>query len=1818
MRFSLFLIFLSIWGFAFSQALPPEQHGGSTKKTINLRENPIPKYDFVKFNPDFQTTAPAKRTCASVQVEEKRKAFVRGESNNNFEKWMRRTIEDDPLIAKSGEIFTIPVVIHVIYSNVVENISQAQIMSQIEALNADYRHVNKDTSQTLPRFRKVAADMGIEFKLATRDPQGRPTDGIDRISMAGAPFSEKYINEVIKPNTIWNTSEYLNLWVCYIDNNVLGFSQFPESSGLDGIPADIGTVFTDGVVVTYTAFGTIGTVSPPFDKGRTLTHEVGHWLGLRHIWGDGIGECSADDYCEDTPLTKGPNFGCKMGAKGCKDTAMVENFMDYTDDKCMSIFSLDQKKRIWSVLENSPRRKELRGSKAAEPLKIPPAPVFISDISVGSQSLTVKFKDVTVGKNRNRKWTFVGGNPASSTDINPVVFYNKPGKYPVSLTLTNDFGTNTETIEEYVIVYGKGEKLPLICDFEGDNKHKNVHIQAAPWNDSWKFANSLGGYGKSAGAIWINNYINNRPGARSYFTLPSLDFSTGVQTQLSFDIAYRFFNEKYSDTLGIYLSIDDGRSFQAIYYKTGKSLAANASHKDLYNPAPEDWRTEVIDLGRYDGNVRVQIAFVCINGYGNNLYLDNIKLSSTPLPLPVVDFDADRYEVCVNEPIGFTDNTSFKPTKWLWSFPGAVHPSDTARNPLVSYRTPGLYEVSLTATNASGESVLTKKDFIKVKAIPDISFSAIPESVCPGAIVNIKSSGGAYYLWIYGDRESNEAEIVDTLFFSKSYEVASLGSNGCSFAKQFTIKVKDEQEISIVPPVTKVCDGQMATIVAGGGKDYLWKNASGATVSNTNVLSIRATSSMKYNLSVKTVSGCSFSKIVPIYVERKPVINIQSSATQICAGGSIQLKASGATSYIWNGVAEGRVWNVSPSKTSMYSVVGTNEAGCKDTAMMAIQVNPLPLLTSTPTHPSICEGASVTLRGTGAQSYFWQSQDGNESSGSFVFTVSPMVSQNYYLIGSSERGCKDTLTIPIEVYPMQKARIEAREYAVCKNEPITVSLAYGKNIQWKNLSTQAVSSTERLTITPTQTTNISVSGLDNKGCPLLPDTITIHTLQGNKPIAAFSYVKNEVLCAGQSVQFKDSSNYARKYFWEFEGGTPVFSTDENPIVVYKKGGTFRVKLIVEGCNQSDTFLRENAIVIQDMPRMQLSSDKPYLCFGESVGLTAHVVGAERFEWSPNFGLDQTEGSSVIASPTDSTIYTVKATMPNGCTMAKSILLPVKKSGMSLNIEPENPTVCQGESITLKAINGTKHYWSSIENDLSKSGTSITITPRKSGKYQLVASDSLGCSMRKEVQVSVFRRPRLTLDPPVALLCKGGQVMIEAFGAGTYSWFPGTGLSATIGKRVTAFPTSSQSYLVLGTDENGCKDTASVMVGVSETPPVQLKAERTSLCKGMATQITATGASEYEWYPFSNLNTNKGNQVIANPGSEITYVVHATAEDGCTSKGSITIHVNEMPAIPIKPESAIICKGETIHLEAFAPFNSRWGVGVPIKDIAAKKVSVKPQETSIYQINGWDENGCPRTGEITVVVHTAQKVNIVAAQTAVCEGGTLSLQAKGSNQYEWLAAPNLSVMAAGKAVISPQKNTLYTVVGTDEHGCKDTASIAINTQSIQPQIDVSLVEIDLAKDMGLVRFTDKTLDATQWLWDFGDGGKSDLQQAKHVYTKSGIYNVRLTVSNGICSKTLSRQIEIKNSSDIKMVQRIGALAVKTQANGTVSVSFQSEKEMAFILSIINVAKEELLSGRIHTNKGRYEQEIDMSSFGKGKYILQIQDEKETLSYPFEWQ
>ena len=327
--------------------------------------------------------------CGSTEYEQSLQATdPKRMTDAQFEAWIATYIaayknsrSTDP---GDGNVITIPVVVHVIYSGqavgTAPNITDAQVLSQITVLNNDFR---KLAGTPGANSSAVGADTMIQFALAKQDPNGNPTNGINHINMCKWNWSPTEVNAIVKPATIWDPTQYLNVWtVSFNTSTILGYAQFPAGSDLPGLPSS-GNANTDGVVSSYEYFGSAAYTSGTFvgyGTGRTTTHEVGHWLGLRHIWGDST--CGTD-YCEDTPTAHTANSQCNASISDCEGIGneMVQNYMDYTPDTCRNIFTLNQKARMTVVMNNSVRRVTLKTSTMHIAI-----PLFANDAEVRFES----------------------------------------------------------------------------------------------------------------------------------------------------------------------------------------------------------------------------------------------------------------------------------------------------------------------------------------------------------------------------------------------------------------------------------------------------------------------------------------------------------------------------------------------------------------------------------------------------------------------------------------------------------------------------------------------------------------------------------------------------------------------------------------------------------------------------------------------------------------------------------------------------------------------------------------------------------------------------------------------------------------------------------------------------------------------------------------------------------------------------------------------------------------------------------------------------------------------------------------------------------------------------------------------------------------------------------------------------------------------------------------------------------------------------------------------------------------------------------------
>ncbi len=546
---------------------------------------------------------------------------------------------------KVKEVITIPVVFHILYKTNEEKLSEETILSQLEVLNEDFRKLNANADETLSVFKDRAADMEIEFCFAQRDPDGLPTTGIQYITTSVDTFLLS-LQEPIKFTRLggadaWPSDEYLNIWVGDLEPGLLGYAQFP---GMDKN--------TDGVVLNYVHVGRVGTQSSI--TGRTATHEVGHWVNLRHIWGDG--DCSMDDDVEDTPLSATSHTSCSnLNTNSCSyddEPDMVQNYMDYTDDKCLTLFTNGQKERARALFEPGGNRENILSSQGCMP------PVLKDDNArftkftnlIANENLcTASFTPAIQFRNFGNKtinrliietyinnelvdtfeWTgSVATGEFAETNLNPIELPQGVQDFKVVITDVNTQPDEQPEDNEITLkIQSLGRSLPFQESFEEDNFPPAYTNIIDVDNDDEGFELKSGVANTGDNCMLINCFDAGFSGAIDEFVLPLIDLSSTLNPMLEFYNAYARYDSDDSDTLEILVSKDCGQNFTSIYKQEGVFIATVGNRQEYFEPTSSNqWRQRVVDLKDFEGESEVSIKFRCINSQEQNLYIDDIKV----------------------------------------------------------------------------------------------------------------------------------------------------------------------------------------------------------------------------------------------------------------------------------------------------------------------------------------------------------------------------------------------------------------------------------------------------------------------------------------------------------------------------------------------------------------------------------------------------------------------------------------------------------------------------------------------------------------------------------------------------------------------------------------------------------------------------------------------------------------------------------------------------------------------------------------------------------------------------------------------------------------------------------------------------------------------------------------------------------------------------------------------------------------------------------------------------------------------------------------
>jgi PKD repeat protein len=545
-----------------------------------------------------------------------------------------------------SETYIIPVVFHIIHENGVENISDAQILDQMAILNRDFRKTNADTIDIMDEFQDIAADTKIEFRLANKDPYGNCTNGIDRIysheTQIGDDFSK--LNQ-------WPRTRYLNVWIVKsMRPGVAGYAYYPS--------AVTGSFFyADGIIIKYDFIGSIdeGSIS----NSRALTHEIGHWLSLPHVWGNtnNPGVACGDDSIEDTPVTAGHTSCPLVDTDDCNDgiSENIQNYMEYS--YCSNMFTYGQKDVMSLTLEtplsgrnnlHTETNLENAGVLEDDVVLCTPLPDFYLTTETVCPGIGIQyFPSVTRALTDEYSWYFPGGTPLYSTEASPTVIYDNPGIYDAQLTVTNAAGSETTSKLAFTHVLGDYWKYegPYAEDFENENFETEGWYVFNPENNEveWSLVDYAGRSGSQCigleyfksdpDPILYPNYYQGIGGTRDIMISPSFKLSNTSDAVLSFSYIYATTNGGVFDPQNMGLRISYSKDCEAGWTLlddlSGNDLICTGHQAGHFKPtAANNWQNVAINLppGTETNNVRFKIEFTAAD-YMNNFYMDDFNVS---------------------------------------------------------------------------------------------------------------------------------------------------------------------------------------------------------------------------------------------------------------------------------------------------------------------------------------------------------------------------------------------------------------------------------------------------------------------------------------------------------------------------------------------------------------------------------------------------------------------------------------------------------------------------------------------------------------------------------------------------------------------------------------------------------------------------------------------------------------------------------------------------------------------------------------------------------------------------------------------------------------------------------------------------------------------------------------------------------------------------------------------------------------------------------------------------------------------------------------
>ncbi|MCR4825788.1 MAG: T9SS type A sorting domain-containing protein [Bacteroidales bacterium] len=1110
-----------------------------------------------------------------------------------------------------------------------------------------------------------------------------------------------------------------------------------------------------------------------------------------------------------------------------------------------------------------------------------------------------------------------------------------------------------------------------------------------------------------------------------------------------------------------------------------------------------------------------QAGMYYVTATNNHQCVNTDSIQITVNPNPDVQISGDDY-VCLGSTMSLTASGA-QSYQWNTEEVSATIAVSPAAN--TTY--------SVTGYDANGCQSTASK-VVSVKSLPVVTVSG-SQTICAGKFAILTASGGSSYLWSTG-------KVGNTLTVSPSgnqtYVVTATNDFGCSASLDVPITVNPLPTVNFLGNTT-ICSGATTSITAEGGNSYNWSTGGhNATINISNA--------GMYYVTVTNSQNCSRTDSVYVTVNPNPSLQIEGPS-YICLGDVTSLTVSGAQTYVWNTEEMSATINVAPSVTTTYTVTGYDTNGCQSTNAKVVNVEALPTI-SVSGNKTICIGQSTTLTATGGVNFQWS----NGVTGNSI-VVSPTSTQSYVVTVTNSLGCSSSLETTVTVNSLPNITFNGTT-EICDGATATITASGGVSYQWSNGSHSASASiTEEGYYRVTATNAQNCVNLDSVFVKVNPNPVV--------QISGSNYV-----CAGGITTLTASG--AQTYLWNTEEVSPSISVTPSAATTYT----------VTGYDQNGCSMTVSKVVnVEALPNIQVLGTRT-ICAGQSASLTA--TGGSVYLWNTGDTI-----SDIVVTPMTSQSYVVTVTNAYGCLASSAVTVTV-------NALPQihfngNTTICAGNTTTISAIGASSYSWSTgaQTGNLNVSST---------GMYYVTATNAQNCSKTDSIYVTVNPNPVVQILGNNHL-CFGSIATLTATGASTYSWNTGENTA-----EISIAPESNTTYSVTGYDTNGCFATVQKVVNVESLPEVQILGNRT-ICQGQSTVLTAMGGNTYLWSNGSNTQN-----IAIFPNVSTTYTVTAYNAFGCSTVESVLITVNVLPSIVFNGSTSI-CQGESTTITATGGNTYLWSTGANTNNItvstpgmykvsvtnslnctrmdsvnvvvwdnpvvsingnslicqgsvasltasgaetylwntgeSSAAITVMPEQTTTYNVIGYDEHGCSSTVSKVVNVEALPQV-FISGELAICHGTSTTLTASDAYSYVWSTGST-----ANSITVSNQG--AYTVTVTSENGCQSIASATV--------VDNPFPTFTLNGPDDICENTTETLSVTgdyTYLWSTGET-TTDI-----TITSGGVYTVTAT-NDYDCSATASVNVNLLPAPELTI------MGVSTLCQGDTTVLTASSDAVEYV-------------------------------------------------------